>query len=72
MDLSPTVSSLNFLSLERLCRNAKNYTNVILQPKAKNLMIPAACKKQILRLSPQDDIATQSLTGEDRGEGAYF
>ncbi len=30
------------------------------EPKAKNLVIPAACKRQILRLPPQDDIATQS------------
>jgi len=31
----------------------------------KNLTIPASYKKQILRLAPQDDIATQSLEGED-------
>jgi mono/diheme cytochrome c family protein len=37
--------------------------------KVKNLMRPIHYTTQILRLSPQDDIATQSLT--DRGEGAY-
>jgi hypothetical protein len=30
------------------------------EPQAKNLTIPASYKKQILRLAPQDDIATQS------------
>src|SRR5712692_11855614 len=35
------------------------------EPQAKNLTIPASYKKQILRLPPQDDIATQSLEGED-------
>ena len=35
------------------------------EPQAKNLTIPASYKKQILRLAPQDDIATQSLKGED-------
>ena len=35
------------------------------EPKAKNLMIQAVCKKQILRLPPQDDIERQSLTGEE-------
>ena len=35
------------------------------EPQAKNLTIPASCKGEILRLPPQDDIATQSLEGED-------
>jgi cytochrome c oxidase cbb3-type subunit III len=40
--------------------------------KAKHLMIPTVSKTEILRLMPQNDIMTRSLTGEDRGEGAYF
>ncbi len=39
------------------------------EPQAKNLTIAAPCKCEILRLPPQDDIATQSLAGERR-EGA--
>ena len=39
------------------------------EPQAKNLTIPPSYKKQILRLPAQDDIGTQSLTGEERGEG---
>jgi hypothetical protein len=41
------------------------------EPQAKNLMIPAFCKSEILRPLPQDDITTQpSLArGADLGEG---
>jgi hypothetical protein len=39
------------------------------EPQAKNLAFPATYECEILRLSPQDDIATQSLAGERR-EGA--
>jgi hypothetical protein len=39
------------------------------EPKAKNLTITAPCKCEILRLPPQDDIATQSLLGRGQGEG---
>ena len=35
------------------------------EPQAKNLTIPTFYKRQILWLPPQDDIATQSLEGED-------
>jgi hypothetical protein len=40
------------------------------EPLAKNLAFPVAYGSEILRLSPQDDIATQSLAGERR-EGAW-
>ncbi len=36
------------------------------EPQAKNLTLPAFCKSEILRLLPQDDIATQSLSGEGK------
>ena len=39
------------------------------EPQAKNLAFPATYKGEILRLSPQDDIATQSVTGKDKGRG---
>jgi hypothetical protein len=42
------------------------------EPQAKNLVFPATCEGEILRLSPQDDIVTQSATGEERGEGALI
>ena len=38
--------------------------------KVKNLMHSIRYTTQILRLTPQNDITTQSLTGEDQGEGA--
>jgi hypothetical protein len=41
------------------------------EPQAKNLAFPATYKGEILRLSPQDDIATQSLDGEDTGGVKY-
>jgi hypothetical protein len=34
------------------------------EPQAKNLAFPATYEGEILRLSPQDDIATQSLVGK--------
>jgi hypothetical protein len=34
------------------------------EPQAKNLAFTGTYKSEILRLSPQDDIATQSLKGE--------
>jgi hypothetical protein len=34
------------------------------EPQAKNLGFPATCEGEILRRSPQDDIATQSVMGE--------
>ena len=55
--ISPT-----FLSLERLCRNDENATCVILN-KVKNLMHSIRYTTQILRLTPQNDITTQPLTG---------
>jgi hypothetical protein len=36
------------------------------EPQAKNLTIAAPCKCEILRLPPQDDIATQSRRGEGK------
>ena len=39
------------------------------EPQAKNLAFTATDEGEILRLLPQDDIATQSLTGEDKGKG---
>jgi len=39
---------------------------------AKHLAFSDTYKDEILRLSPQDDIATQSPTGEERGEGALI
>ena len=52
------------LSLERLCRNDENAAFVILN-EVKNLMHSIRYTTQILRLTPQNDITTQSLTGED-------
>jgi hypothetical protein len=36
------------------------------EPQAKNLAFPATYEGEILRLSPQDDIVTQSAMGEGR------
>src|SRR5229473_5022899 len=55
------------LPRRRLCRNAKSH-ECHSEPQAKNLTIAAPCKCEILRLPPQDDIATQSLAGERRVE----
>jgi hypothetical protein len=52
------------LSIERLCRNDENAAFVILN-EVKNLMDSIRYTTQILRLPPQNDIATQSPTGED-------
>jgi hypothetical protein len=40
------------------------------EPQAKNLAFPATCEDEILRLSPHDEIATQSVAGEDKDKGA--
>jgi hypothetical protein len=56
------------LSLEGLCRNAENSLFVILS-EAKNLINSGCYEFEILRFTPQNDITTQSLTGEGRGEG---
>jgi hypothetical protein len=45
-----------------LCRKDENSTFVILN-KVKNLMHSIRYTTQILRLTPQNDITTQSLTG---------
>jgi hypothetical protein len=42
----------------------KNRTNVIDEPQAKNLAFTGTYESEILRLSPQDDIATQSQRGK--------
>ena len=49
---------------ERLGRNGQNATYVILN-KVKNLMYSILSATQILRLRPQNDIATQSQTREE-------
>jgi hypothetical protein len=41
------------------------------EPQAKNLAFPVTYEGEILRLSPQDDIATQSRDGEDK-RGRYL
>ena len=46
----------------------KNPIDVMLSA-AKHLAFSVRYEDEILRLSPQDDIATQSLTGEDKGGG---
>ena len=51
-------------SPSRLCRNHENAVFVILN-EVKNLMHSMRYTTQILRLTPQNDIATQSLEGED-------
>ena len=47
------------LHSRRLCRNKKNPTGVMLIA-AKHLAFSAIYEDEILRLLPQDDIATQS------------
>jgi hypothetical protein len=47
------------LHSRRLCRNKKNPTGVMLSA-AKHLAFSAIYEDEILRLLPQDDIATQS------------
>jgi len=49
--------------------NDENAMHVILN-EVKNLMYSTLSTTQILRLRPQNDIATESPTGEDSGEGA--
>jgi hypothetical protein len=51
------------LSPVRLYHNPQNRLGVILR-EAKNLIITRGCKIEILRLTPQNDIVTQSLWGE--------
>jgi hypothetical protein len=38
------------------------------EPQAKNLAFPATYEGEILRLSPQDDIATQSVGGRSKDQ----
>jgi hypothetical protein len=54
------------LPRRRLCRNDENATCVILN-KVKNLMHSIRYTTQILRLTPQNDITTQSLEGKELG-----
>jgi hypothetical protein len=58
------VTLTSFLSRQRLCRKDENSTFVILN-KVKNLMHSIRYTTQILRLTPQNDITTQSLKGEE-------
>ncbi len=51
------------LPLKRLCHNGTNAVIVVLN-EVKNLIISTESIIEILRLMPQDDIATQSRTGE--------
>jgi hypothetical protein len=55
--------NLTFLSLERLCRNKKKTPLGVMLSGAKHLVFSVTRQDEILRLSPQDDIATQSLRG---------
>jgi hypothetical protein len=50
--------------LRGLCRNDETATDVILN-EVKNLMYSILLTTQIFRLRPQNDIAPQSLTGEE-------
>ena len=54
------------LPLERLCRNTRLTFEVILN-EVKNLIITGCKKNEILRLTAQNDIMTQPLTGEGQG-----
>jgi len=56
-------SSLSSLPRVRLCRNKKRPTVVMLRA-AKHLVFSVTYENEILRLLPQDDIATQSPSGE--------
>jgi hypothetical protein len=38
------------------------------EPQAKNLAFPATYEGEILRLSPQDDIATRSVGGRSKDQ----
>src|SRR6266850_7588232 len=49
----------------RLCRNTRNLIDVMLS-KAKHLAFSGCYKVEILRLRPQNDIATQSQTEEEK------
>src|SRR6266850_7715235 len=51
------------LPASRLCRNTRNLIDVMLS-KAKHLAFSGCYKVEILRLRPQNDIATQSPRGE--------
>jgi len=55
---------------------SRNRTSVILSPSARlrinsreESRVSVPCEDEILRLSPQDDIATQSRPTGERGEG---
>src|SRR5438094_6451720 len=59
-----------FLFLSRDCgRNAKSH-ECHSEPQAKNLTMPASCKSEILRLTPQDDIR-HNLQAEKEQFEAY-
>ena len=64
MGLIPRSLPRVVIPAKRLRRNGKNAMFVILN-EVKNLMISTESIIEILRLSPQNDIATQSLAGED-------
>jgi hypothetical protein len=60
------LSTLTFiLSHRRLCRNEEKPMAVMLSA-AKHLAFSVTYEDEILRLPPQDDIATQSLEGEEK------
>jgi hypothetical protein len=52
------------LTQRRLCRNLRKRLDVMLS-KAKHLAFSSGYEVEILRLSPQNDIATQSQGGEE-------
>jgi hypothetical protein len=45
---------------------------VVILNEVKNLMNSSESSIEILRLSPQNDITTRFLTGEDENEGMYI
>ena len=60
--LSPSSHQYSLLALLRLCRNPRSDLDVMLS-KAKHLAFSSGYEVEILRLSPQNDIATQFLFG---------
>jgi hypothetical protein len=69
MRLAQKITPEHILPPWRLCRNEENTMFVILN-EVKNLIISTESIIEILRLSPQNDIVTQSLKGE--GSYCYF
>jgi len=62
------VSHSEFLPLEKVCRKRKSRIYVILSASEES-RISCRYEVEILRLSPQDDRATQSPTADGLGHG---